>query len=140
MKLWVRLVQVCALICRSLLLAGCAAGVRPEGPADVGACAASTVATKVGTCSLARGHVIPFAATAAVAASCSAAERSAVASMEKCLCALEICQAGHERDWSARVESCVQLAAATSDGCLGAFIGPPAARVPDEATSRVRER
>jgi len=138
-ELWVLLARACTVLSGALLLAGCTAGVRPEEPIDVGACGASTVAAKAGTCDLARGHVIPFEATAAVATSCSAAERSAVASMQKCLCALDICEAGKERAWSARVASCVALAASTSDTCLSAYVGPPA-RVPNEATSRARER
>jgi hypothetical protein len=111
------------------LLTDCAPNLRTEPAPDRDSARTFALAGKAGSCDLSRGHVIPFAPSEAVPGSCSAGEQSAISGMEACFRALPTCEAGFEQRWLRRVEDCISIARAVSDRCLGAFIGPPLARM-----------
>jgi hypothetical protein len=85
---------------------------------------------KAGECDLDRSRqVVPFARSEAEQVLCSPEERDAMAQLEGCLDQLPVCSR-EERAWTREVERCLSLAAAVSDGCLGAFVGPPMSAQP----------
>ncbi len=87
------------------------------------------IAGKAGDCDLDPSkHVVPFAHSDAEPKLCRPEERHVMAEMEGCLDRLPACRSGHEREWTREVEGCLSIAAPVSDGCLGAFVGPPGPR------------
>jgi hypothetical protein len=138
-KTWIHTMTAGNLVGPALLVGACAANIRAETSHEVGVCPAYNLASKVGSCDVPSGHVVPFAPSGMAAEVCSPAEMEAIGSMDRCLCELEICEAGLERSWTSRLESCVELAGSVCDACLGTFVGPPVNRGIEVSGNR-RER